>query len=581
MTTSSIRLFDNVDILNNPINDPLRFIVFLTIPLLSIIFLIQKKDKIFFRNFFQLAYFNNKSAVNRNKENNSQINFFTYFIFFVLIIEFLFIDFSKFDHLLDFFHEGMWLSASQNLKLTGDYWTSSFIVRGLFADFYPFFLWEIFNKETIGITRLFQLVIFLFNKILILLIIRKLTIFSNLSGNIQILFFLSAIILALSMQGYINPIFLVRSFLFLLFILIFLNFLQYSNLRFFYLIILGLFSSISFFWYIDIGVYINLLLIFTLFIFAIKLNLKNFLILLLSIFFGWIMFFLIIPNNEFNEFIKNTSTILGTLGWFHGLDFPNPFLELHGRALRSILLFLLSGYLLILLINKQSDKNKLFNQSMIFMYFASIIYFNYALGRSDGGHIRAGSGVVLIVFFIIGMFFLINLLSNFLYTRKILIKKLNIFLAIFFTLTTLFLNKKYENKSFSNLFNVHDSIVKLINYDDTKYLNVNYNEFFQYYNQLINQEECATVFTNEAAIYYFIKKQSCSRYYFMWSSSPIMIQQELIKDLKEKSPTYIVYKSDIDNFSISDTVLTRVKNYIDFNYKFHEKIKYWEIYKRK
>ncbi len=581
MTTSSIRLFDNFDILNNPINDPLRFIVFLTIPLLSIIFLIQKKDKIFFRNFFQLAYFSNKSAVNRNKENNSQINFFTYFIFFVLIIEFLFIDFSKFDHLLDFFHEGMWLSASQNLKLTGDYWTSSFIVRGLFADFYPFFLWEIFNKETIGITRLFQLVVFLFNKILILLIIRKLTIFSNLSGNIQILFFLSAIILALSMQGYINPIFLVRSFLFLLFILIFLNFLQYCNLRFFYLIILGLFSSISFFWYIDIGVYINLLLIFTLFIFAIKLNLKNFLILLLSIFFGWIMFFLIIPNNEFNEFIKNTSTILGTLGWFHGLDFPNPFLELHGRALRSILLFLLSGYLLILLINKQSDKNKLFNQSMIFMYFASIIYFNYALGRSDGGHIRAGSGVVLIVFFIIGMFFLINLLSNFLYTRKILIKKLNIFLAIFFTLTTLFLNKKYENKSFSNLFNVHDSIVKLINYDDTKYLNVNYNEFFQYYNQLINQEECATVFTNEVAIYYFIKKQSCSRYYFMWSSSPIMIQQELIKDLKEKSPTYIVYKSDIDNFSISDTVLTRVKNYIDFNYKFHEKIKYWEIYKRK
>ena len=179
------------------------------------------------------------------------------------------------------------------------------------------------------------------------------------------------------------------------------------------------------------------------------------------------------------------------------------------------------------------------------------------------------------------MFFLINLLSNFLYTRKILIKKLNIFLAIFFTLTTLFLNKKYENKSFSNLFNVHASIVKLINYDDTKYLNVNYNEFFQYYNQLINQEECATVFTNEVAIYYFIKKQSCSRYYFMWSSSPIMIQQELIKDLKEKSPTYIVYKSDIDNFSISDTVLTRVKNYIDFNYKFHEKIKYWEIYKRK
>jgi len=581
MTNSSIRLFDNIDILSNPFNDPLRFIVFITIPLLSIVFLIQKKDKIFFKNFLQLAYFNKKPVINKNKENNSQLNILTYFIFFVLIVEFLFIDFSKFDHLLDFFHEGMWLSASQNLKLTGDYWTSSFIIRGLFADFYPFFLWEIFNKETIGITRMFQLVVFLLNKILILLIIRKLTIFSNLSGNVQILFFLTVITLSLSLQGYINPVFLVRSFLFLFFILIFLNFLQNRNLKLFYLIILGLFSSISFFWYIDIGIYINLLLIFTLFIFLIKLNFKNFLNLLLSIFFGWLMFFLILPNNEFNEFITNTFTILGTLGWFHGIDFPNPFLELHGRALKSIFFFLASGYLLILLINKQSKKNKLFNQSMIFMYFASIIYFNYALGRSDGGHIRVGSGLIHIVFFVIGIFFLVNLSNNFLNTGKNIIKKFNTFLVVFFTITTLFLDKKYENKSFKNVLNVNTSISKLVNYDDTKYFNESYNEFFQYYNKLINQEKCATIFTNEAAIFYFIKKQSCSKYYFMWPSSPIIIQQKLIKDIQVKSPTYIVYKSNIDNFSNSDTALSRVKNYIDFNYKFHEKIKYWEIYKKK
>ena len=398
MTTTSNSLFDDLEILNNPINDPLRFIFFITIPLLSIVFLIQKKDKTLYKNISELIYFNNEPNVKINKENNFQLNFFTYFIFFVLIVEFLFIDFSKFNYPVDFFHEGMWLSASQNLKLTGDYWTSSFIIRGLFADFYPFLLWEILDKETVGVTRLFQLIVFLLNKILILLIIRKLTIFSNLSGNIQILFFLSVITLSLSLQGYVNPIFLVRSFLFLLFILIFFNFLQNNNFKFFYLIILGLFSSIGFFWYIDIGVYINLLLILTLFLFLIKLKIKSFLILFLSIFIGWLMFFLILPNNEFNEFIKNTSTILSTLGWFHGLDFPNPFFELHGRAIKAILFFLVSGYLLILLINNQSEKNKLFYQSMLFMYFASIIYFNYALGRSDGGHIRAGSGAIQIVF---------------------------------------------------------------------------------------------------------------------------------------------------------------------------------------
>ncbi len=581
MTTTSNSLFDDLEILNNPINDPLRFIFFITIPLLSIVFLIQKKDKTFYKNISELIYFNNEPNIKINKENNFQLNFFTYFIFFVLIVEFLFIDFSKFNYPVDFFHEGMWLSASQNLKLTGDYWTSSFIIRGLFADFYPFLLWEILDKETVGVTRLFQLIVFLLNKILILLIIRKLTIFSNLSGNIQILFFLSVITLSLSLQGYVNPIFLVRSFLFLLFILIYFNFLQNNNFKFFYLIILGLFSSIGFFWYIDIGVYINLLLILTLFLFLIKLKIKNFLILFLSIFIGWLMFFLILPNNEFNEFIKNTSTILSTLGWFHGLDFPNPFFELHGRAIKSILFFLVSGYLLILLINNQSEKNKLFYQSMLFMYFASIIYFNYALGRSDGGHIRAGSGAIQIVFFAIGIFFFLNLISNFLHSRRSLINKFNIFLVIFFSTVTLFLEKKYENKSFNNLFNAHTSISKLINYDDSKYLDKNYSEFLKYYNELIYQEKCAAVFTNEVAIFYFIKKQSCSKYYFMWSSSPIAIQQELIKDFEEKTPNYIVYKSDIDNFFTSDVVLTRVKNYIDFNYKFHEKINYWEIYKKK
>ena len=83
----------------------------------------------------------------------------------------------------------MWLSASQNLKLTNEFWNSSFIVRGLFGDFYPYLLWEILNKETIGITRFFQLLIYFFNKIILVLIIRKLSIFTNFKKNNKILFF--------------------------------------------------------------------------------------------------------------------------------------------------------------------------------------------------------------------------------------------------------------------------------------------------------------------------------------------------------------------------------------------------------
>ena len=86
MTTTSNSLFDDLEILNNPINDPLRFIFFITIPLLSIVFLIQKKDKTFYKNISELIYFNNEPNVKINKDNNFQLNFFTYFIFFVLIV---------------------------------------------------------------------------------------------------------------------------------------------------------------------------------------------------------------------------------------------------------------------------------------------------------------------------------------------------------------------------------------------------------------------------------------------------------------------------------------------------------------
>ena len=47
---------------------------------------------------------------------------------------------------VDFFHEGMWLSASQNTKFSNDFWLSSYIVRGLFGDFYPFPL-EVFRHR--------------------------------------------------------------------------------------------------------------------------------------------------------------------------------------------------------------------------------------------------------------------------------------------------------------------------------------------------------------------------------------------------------------------------------------------------
>ena len=89
-----------------------------------------------------------------------------------------------------------------------------------------------------------------------------------------------------------NPIFLIRSFLYLIFIIIFLNFIDnYNNI--FYILILGLFSSISFFWYVDIAIYINVILLILLIYFIIKFEFKKSIYLLLAMTTSWLFIILI------------------------------------------------------------------------------------------------------------------------------------------------------------------------------------------------------------------------------------------------------------------------------------------------
>ena len=577
----SKELFDNTNILKNPLNDPIKFLSFLLIPFICIICLTRYQNRFIFENFYQLIFFNKNlnSSYNLEKKKN-ELNFYTFLVFLTLFFEFLFLDFSKFNQNLDFFHEGMWLSASQNLKLTNEFWNSSFIVRGLFGDFYPYLLWEILNKETIGITRFFQLLIYFFNKIILVLIIRKLSIFTNFKKNNKILFFLLLTISCLSLQGYINPVFLVRSFLFLLFIYICLNFFQNYNKSFFELIIIGLFSSLSFFWYVDIGVYINFLIFLIIVMFMIKFEFRKFLITFISIFSGWFFFFMIFPDYELSQFYINTKVILNTLGWFHSLDFPNPILTLDGRALKSILFFLISGFLIIRLVNSISKENNLFIISATLLFCASLIYFNYALSRSDGGHIRVGSGLIQVTFFTLVLYFLINIFENFFMFKKKIINHFKKILLVSFIIITLFVNKQFENKSFLNLVKVNSSISTLINYKDEIFIDDNHREFINYYDNLTKKDNCVAIFTNEVAMYYFLKKTSCSKHYFMWATVPKKLQLEFMNDLQKKKPTFIIYKSDIDLFFNSDKVLTRTKQYIDENFKFYDKKFNWEIYKR-
>ena len=202
--------------------------------------------------------------------------------------------------------------------------------------------------------------------------------------------------------------------------------------------ILGLFSSLSFFWYIDIGIYVNLILLIFIIYFLYKRDSKKLIFFILLILLGWAGVYLAFPKNEFIQFIVNTKTILGTLGWVGNFDFPIPFLSSDARSSKAILLFLVTGYLIIRSINFLDKDKALFLLSIGFLYLVSLTYFNYGLGRSDGGHIRIATGMIFIPFFSIIIFLMMEKLANLFKKRKNLMKylKLPLFLIIF--VTTLF-----------------------------------------------------------------------------------------------------------------------------------------------
>ena len=67
----------------------------------------------------------------------------------------------------------------------------------------------------------------------------------------------------------------------------------------------------------------------------------------------------------------------------------------------------------------------------------------------------------------------------------------------------------------------------------------------------------------------------------MYTATPIQIQENLIKDLIEKKPVYLVYKSEIDKYGHVGDRLRLLDNHINEQYSFFKKIKHWEVYKKR
>ena len=227
------------------------------------------------------------------------------------------------------------------------------------------------------------------------MIAKKITEFVNLSLSLKIIFFTLLSISFLFLTSYGEPIFIIRTFLLLFYVLILLHFLKFYDSKK-NIIILSILTSLSIFWFVDIGAYIILITLILAVFFLIRLEFKNFALLLLPIIFTWTTFFFIFPSG-FEIFFENTLLVISTIEYIQGLIYPTPFSG-DFRSTRALMMFLLSGVLIIYLVKNLNHKDSLFLISIIFLFFIGVIHFKYGLSRSDSSHIRIGQSFAYLPF---------------------------------------------------------------------------------------------------------------------------------------------------------------------------------------
>ncbi len=205
----------------NPSTNVLRFLIFVIIPisifLFSYIFFFKTLGINPFKRDFFLSKFERK-----NFKELKEINIFSLIFILFIFIEFSFLNHNNFLGKIDMFHEGTNLVPPINYKNYDSFWKSTYYDYGLFGNNRPLLIWNILGVETIGSARVLDAILILLNKIFLILISRKISLFLNISSVLKIFFFLVFTLTIINLSKYfVVPEISGRSLLFLVFLIFF------------------------------------------------------------------------------------------------------------------------------------------------------------------------------------------------------------------------------------------------------------------------------------------------------------------------------------------------------------------------
>jgi hypothetical protein len=550
----------------NPNNDILRFIVFVSLPTLIFFFyfLINKRKKVPEITFKKFE--NTKSSV---------LEYLFYFVFCLLSGVYI----TQENPIFDTFHEGEALGPAISY-LNGDIPYQDFIFcHGLIQDVLRS-IWgfELFGKSIGGfrtMSSLLELITFLLLSIFILRYFK---------GDVKKSFF--AVFLIIITQKTLDFIYsnggnLIVSpisvqygrdstlYLFLI-VLTFLNQLINGQINKKWAWIIYLITSyipiVAFIYSIDRGFYLwgSYIILFLLLIIFFwgsnKERLSYAFFSLLGIGLGFFTLFLILGQG-FDDFVQYVFIEMPPYKEF--LDGkPYPIFDhrfLIAVIIQSSLLLLIFNRFLQLTNNLGSFQSKMVifiksNFLELSLVILSIIFFRSVLGRSDLFHMRYGIHIAVILSFL--LFF------------KIVDKKYGISMRFFFIGITLFvLGFAYRIHSKNLLVEVFP-----VNQEDEHYIPKNFTESISFLKGEIKQGKKFYSLSSEAVWYYLLNQPCPTRFPVTYFAQRKDYQLQLIDNLIKNKVTYIhidTLSSNVDKISIFKRIPI-VTQFINENYTFYK-----------
>ena len=556
----------------NQNTDLIRYLIFIAIPsLLCLIYHILNKR-------FALKILLEK--LKTNNEDNNKIYLFKdslliYFIFnLFLLLEFLSVNFPL--NIVDTFHEGQQMSGAFKYYLTDSLWSGSYVTVGIIYEVISSqIIWNFLDSISIGSSRFLNLLYIFFLKILLVLLSYQIVKISKIKPNFFGIFFIFLAYIFSNLISYQTQLdqLIFREIPVVLTLIIFFEFIigkkYFKNLVIFF----GPISCFAIFFSFDRGIVVNLIILVFLIHLVFTKQIKFIILVLLSILFSWTSSYIYLAD-EFNYFVVNTLSILKEINQIGGIIHPIPFSNEANSSRATKSLFLISLSIIVsldLIFKEKSIFSKNFTLILLIISILSFLSYGYALGRSDGPHIKSSFGFIIIFYSSIVIYYILNLISK---SQKIFFKNIDnqrFYILILFNLI-LFL----PSIDLKNISSYQKRFENYINLKDYHFLKTEDKNFIKNSKKIIQNHNCVQLFTNEVLILYLLRKANCSKFYFPITIGSNENQKFLIEKLKNTQ--IIIADNDESNFSPSFR-LPLVKDYINKNYTLVYNDKKWKILK--